>query len=44
VVFTKNEVIKVLDNLKGNHWLVGILLYGAGLSLSESLELRIKME
>lgn len=42
MVFTKSEAIKVLNNLKGNHWLVGMLLYGAGLRLSESLELRVK--
>ena len=42
VVFTKGEAIEVLNNLKGNHWLVGMLLYGAGLRLSESLELRAK--
>jgi len=42
VVFTRSEAIKVLNNLKGTHWLVGILLYGSGLRLSESLELRIK--
>jgi site-specific recombinase XerD len=42
VVFTKSEVIKVLDKLKGIHWLVGMLLYGSGLRLSESLELRVK--
>lgn len=42
VVFTKSEVIKVLDKLKGTHWLDGMLLYGSGLRLSESLELRVK--
>lgn len=42
VVFTKSEVIKVLDKLKGTHWLVGMLLHGSGLRLSESLELRVK--
>lgn len=42
VVFTKNEAIEVLDKLKGTHWLVGMLLYGSGLRLSESLELRVK--
>lgn len=38
VVFTKEEVIEVLNNLKGTHWLIGMLLYGSGLRLSESLE------
>lgn len=42
VVFTKEEVIEVLSNLKGTHWLIGMLLYGSGLRLSESLELRVK--
>jgi len=34
VVFTKEEAIEVLNNLKGNHWLIGMLLYGSGLRLS----------
>ena len=42
VVFTKSEAIEVLNKLKGTHWLVGMLLYGSGLRLSESLELRVK--
>jgi integron integrase len=42
VVFTQSEAIKVLGKLKGTHWLVGMLLYGSGLRLSESLELRVK--
>ena len=42
VVFSKDEAIAVLNNLKGTHWLVGMLLYGSGLRLSESLELREK--
>jgi len=42
VVFTKSEAIEVLGKLKGTHWLVGMLLYGSGLRLSESLELRVK--
>jgi len=42
VVFTKSEAIEVLNNLKGTHWIVAMLLYGSGLRLSESLELRVK--
>ena len=42
VGFTKSEAKEVLNNLKGTHWLVGMLLYGSGLRLSEGLELRIK--
>jgi len=38
----QTQVIKVLDKLKGTHWLDGMLLYGSGLRLSESLELRVK--
>ena len=42
VVFTKTEAVEVLSNLKGTHWLIAMLLYGSGLRLSESLELRVK--
>jgi site-specific recombinase XerD len=42
VVFTKSEAIAILNNLKGTHCLVGMLLYGSRLRLSESLELRVK--
>lgn len=42
VVFTKTEVHKVLANLSGVHWLMGMLLYGSGLRLNECLHLRIK--
>ncbi len=42
MVFTKSEAIEVLNNLKGTHWLVGMLLYGSGLRLTESLESRVK--
>ena len=42
VVLSKNEVTEVLDNLKGTHWLIGMLLYGSGLRLSETLQLRVK--
>jgi len=42
VVFTKNEAVEVLSKLKDTHWLIGMLLYGSGLRLSESLELRVK--
>ena len=42
VVFTKEEVKRVLNNLKGLEWLIGNLLYGAGLRLMECLSLRVQ--
>ena len=42
VVLTTTEVRTVLAHLKGEYWLVGNLLYGAGLRLSEVLQLRVK--
>jgi len=42
VVLTKEEVFKVLENLKGIYNLVTMLMYGCGLRMSEVLNLRIK--
>jgi integrase len=42
VVLTTTEVRAVLAHLKGEYWLVGNLLYGTGLRLSEALQLRVK--
>jgi integron integrase len=42
VVLTVNEVRLVLQQLTGVPWLIAALLYGAGLRLQESLELRVK--
>lgn len=42
VVLTRAEVRRVLDNLDGQSWLVGNLLYGSGLRLLEALQLRVK--
>lgn len=42
VVLSKDEVTEVINNLKGIHWLIGMLLYGSGLRLSEALQLRVK--
>tara|TARA_B100000315_G_C14595141_1_gene598474 strand:+ start:155 stop:1123 length:969 start_codon:yes stop_codon:yes gene_type:complete len=42
VVFTKEEVKSVLQNLSGTHWLMTSLIYGSGLRLSECLRLRVK--
>jgi integron integrase len=41
-VLTADEVRLVLDGLEGRTWLVGMLLYGAGLRLMEALRLRVK--
>ena len=42
VVLSKDEVLKVLELLKGDIKLIVSLLYGGGLRLSEGLRLRIK--
>src|SRR5713101_9415874 len=42
VVFTQDEVAKVLRQLSGVTWIMGTLLYGAGLRLLECLRLRVK--
>jgi len=42
LVFTKNEIQKVLANLDGIYWIMAHLLYGAGLRLMECLRLRVK--
>jgi integron integrase len=42
VVLTPEEVSLVLRHLSGVSWLVGLLLYGAGLRLMEALTLRVK--
>lgn len=42
VVMTRHEVQVVLQNLRGTHWLIASLLYGAGLRLMECMRLRIK--
>lgn len=42
VVLTKQEVKAVLGHLKGDKWLMVMLLYGAGLRLMECLRLRVK--
>ena len=41
-VFTPGEVRAILSRLSGARWLMGSLLYGAGLRLSEYLRLRVK--
>jgi integron integrase len=42
VVLSREEVSRVLQRLTGAMWIVGTLLYGAGLRLQECLELRVK--
>lgn len=41
-VLSPEEVQRVLGCLKGQNWIVGMLLYGAGLRLLEALRLRVK--
>jgi integron integrase len=42
VVFTRNEVKNILLHLEGAAWVMGQLLYGAGLRLMECIRLRVK--
>jgi integron integrase len=42
VVLGRDEAMAVLERLVGPAWLVGALLYGAGLRLLEALQLRVK--
>jgi len=42
VVLSRQEVRAVLNHVAGVPWLVSALLYGAGLRLTEALELRVK--
>lgn len=41
-VLSQDEVALLLGHLSGMHWLIGALLYGAGLRLAECLSLRPK--
>jgi len=41
-VLGQQEVQSVLANLQGVYWLIGVLLYGSGLRLTEALRLRVK--
>lgn len=42
VVLSREEVAAVLGHLDGTFWLIGSLLYGGGLWVSEALALRVK--
>ncbi len=42
VVLTRSELNRVLNHLRGDYWLIAMLLYGGGLRLNEALNLRVK--
>lgn len=42
VVFTQKEARQVIAHLAGRYWLMGSLMYGAGLRVMETLRLRVK--
>ena len=42
VVLSRDEVAAILSHLEGRMWVIGMLLYGAGLRLEECVELRVK--
>lgn len=42
VVLSREEVRRVLSRLDGTAWLIGHLLYGSGLRVTEALRLRVK--
>lgn len=42
VVLSMGEVAALLGHMRGMHWLIASLLYGAGLRLEEALSLRVK--
>ena len=42
VVFTPEEAMAIVEELEGQRWLMGMLLYGGGLRLMECLRLRVK--
>jgi len=42
IVFTQDEVSKILANMSGKHRLMAQLLYGCGLRLMECMRLRVK--
>lgn len=41
-VLSRQEAATLVGHLSGQHWLIGSLLYGAGLRLMECLRLRVK--
>jgi site-specific recombinase XerD len=40
-VFTRSEACRVIAHLEGKYWLMGSLMYGAGLRVMEVLRLRV---
>ncbi|MBN1480492.1 integron integrase [candidate division KSB1 bacterium] len=42
VVLSRDEVRELLSHLRGEYWLMAMLMYGAGLRLLECLRLRVK--
>lgn len=42
VVLSRDEVAALLGHMRGMHWMIAALLYGAGLRLAECLSLRVK--
>ena len=42
VVLARDEVLQVLDRLRGVHALIGRLLYGTGMRIMEAMRLRVK--
>lgn len=42
VVFTRDEIRSILDQLEGDKWLMGQLLYGSGLRVMECMRLRVR--
>jgi integron integrase len=42
VVLSRQEVSQLMRHLDGVQWIIGVLLYGAGLRLQECLDLRVK--
>ncbi len=42
VVFTPEEAMGVIEELKGRRWLMAMQLYGGGLRLTECLQQRVK--
>ncbi len=42
VVLSRDEVSRILKELTGRIWIIGVILYGAGLRIQDCLELRVK--
>ncbi len=42
VVFSRQEITRIMAHLDGVHWLMAYLLYGSGMRLMECIRLRVK--